>query len=538
MCEHFRDYLFYVPHFDVYTDYNPLTYSKSSCKVNATGQRWINELTDFNFTVHYKPGVENVVADTLSRLPINGVEDLQAFSGLCSVDEVKAIFDGAVNQAQNGEAWLPKVNIINADLETELLYTGGRSRESLTTTDFSKFQNEDEVISRLIDLKNKGTTLNDAEKSKESKEVRSLLRDFEKLFISKDDGVLYRTTAERTQLVLPKKLVPLVFTELHVSMGHLGKGRTLQLIRDRFYWPKMENDVTHFATKICSCVKRKKPHIVPVVPMHTFSSAAPLELIGLDFLRLDTCSGGYQYLLVLSDHFSKFVQVYPTTNTSAKTAADRLYNDFMLRYGLPRKILHDQGREFENDLFSQLSKYCSIKRLRTTPYHPQTNGQTERMNQKILTMLKTLPEHHKTQWKNHVNKLVHAYNCTKHSSNGYSPYYLMFGRVPRLPIDLILPTRSSTTPSQSKSSYVETWKNQMKEAYQLAFQHSNERKTKDVIRRNTKRPCLTTLEPGDRVLIRNLSERRGTDKMRSCWEEQIYIIVSSIGHDPCIVTAC
>ena len=109
-------------------------------------------------------------------------------------------------------------------------------------------------------------------------------------------------------------------------------------------------------------------------------------------------------------------------------------------------------------------------------------------------MLKTLPAHHETQWKNHVNKLVHAYNCTKYLSTGYSPYYLMFGHVPRLPIDLILPTCSSITPSQLKSSYVETWKNQMKEAYQLAFQHSNERKTKHVIRRNTKRPCLTSLE--------------------------------------------
>ena len=124
VCEHFRDYLVCVPHFDVHTDYNPLTYIKNSCKVNATGERWINELTDFNFPVHYKPGVENVVADTLTRLPINNVEDLQAFSGLYSVDEVRAI-NGAVNQAQNGEAWLPKVNI-NADLETELLYTGGR----------------------------------------------------------------------------------------------------------------------------------------------------------------------------------------------------------------------------------------------------------------------------------------------------------------------------------------------------------------------------------------------------------------------------
>ena len=75
-----------------------------------------------------------------------------------------------------------------------------------------------------------------------------------------------------------------------------------------------------------------------VAPMQSFSPAASLELIGLGFLHLDTCSGGYLYLLVLTDHFSKFVQVYPKTNKSVKTAADQLYNDFMLRYSLPEKI--------------------------------------------------------------------------------------------------------------------------------------------------------------------------------------------------------
>ena len=215
------------------------------------------------------------------------------------------------------------MNIINVDLATEPLFTGGRSTESLTKTDFSKFQSEDEVISRLIVLKNQVTTLNEAEKSKESKEGMGFLRDFEKLFISKDDAILYKTIEERTHLVLPKKLLPLVFTEFHVNMGHLGKEKTLQLMRDRFYKPKMVVNVTHFVTKVSSCVKRKKPHIVPVAPMQTCSSAAPLEVIGLDFLHLDKCSGGYQYFLVLTDHFSKFVQIYPATNKSTKTARGR-----------------------------------------------------------------------------------------------------------------------------------------------------------------------------------------------------------------------
>ena len=90
----------------------------------------------------------------------------------------------------------------------------------------------------------------------------------------------------------------------------------------------------------------------------------------------------------------------------------------------------------------------------------------------------------------------------------------MFGCVPHLPIDLISPTCHSTTSSQSKSSYVKSWKDEMRECYQLAFQHTNERKIKDFIRGNTKQPCLTTLEPGDRVLIRNLPDTGG----RARWE--------------------
>ena len=102
-----------------------------------------------------------------------------------------------------------------------------RRKIQRTTTDFNKFQNENEVISRLIVLKNKGRTLNDAEKSKETKEVRGFLRNFVKLFVSKDDGLLDRPTSGRA--VLPKKLVPLVFTELHVNIGDLSKDRTLNM---------------------------------------------------------------------------------------------------------------------------------------------------------------------------------------------------------------------------------------------------------------------------------------------------------------------
>ena len=82
---------------------------------------------------------------------------------------------------------------------------------------------------------------------------------------------------------------------------------------------------------------------------------------------MDPCGGGCEYLLVITDHFTGFTQAYPTANKKAKTVTERLYSDFMLRFGLPDKILHDQGGEFENDLFKKVAKLCGVRRIRTKP---------------------------------------------------------------------------------------------------------------------------------------------------------------------------
>ena len=157
-------------------------------------------------------------------------------------------------------------------------------------------------------------------------------------------------------------------------------------------------------------------------------------------MHLEKFSGGFEYILLITDHFTRYTQAYPTHNKTAKTAATHLYNDFILRFGILSQLLHDQGGEFENALFKYLANLLGIQNLRTTPYHPETNGLTERMNQTVLAMLRTLPEKYKTSWKDHVNKVIHAYNCTKHSSTEFSAYYLIFGRKPRLPVDIILQT--------------------------------------------------------------------------------------------------
>ena len=168
ICDHFRDYLYYAEHFDVYTDFNLLTYIKTSCKLNATGQRWVNELANFQFSVNYKPGIQNNVADSLSRFPKSS-QDLEEYGKICSVEEVRAIFDGSLNQANGEETWIPLSKNITVKVKVEedqLLYDATDKTIALTTQDLVKAQKEESWIKRLFETKN-GIKIDKSRKKKE-----------------------------------------------------------------------------------------------------------------------------------------------------------------------------------------------------------------------------------------------------------------------------------------------------------------------------------------------------------------------------------
>ena len=148
---------------------------------------------------------------------------------------------------------------------------------------------------------------------------------------------------------------------------------------------------------------RKPPTLKIRVPLQPITTTARFELIAIDFLHLEKSSGGYEYIPVVMDHFTRYVQAYATKNKSARTVAEKLYNDFVLRFSFPLKIHHDQGGEFENRLHRELKKLCGVGHSRTTPYHPQGNRQIERFNHTLLNMLCTLPETQKSRWADHLN---------------------------------------------------------------------------------------------------------------------------------------
>jgi hypothetical protein len=170
------------------------------------------------------------------------------------------------------------------------------------------------------------------------------------------------------------------------------------------------------------------------------------------------------------------------------------------------------------------------KHSRITPYHPQGNGKVECFNRILLDMLRTLPENEKSRWKDHVNKVVHAYNCTRNDSTGYSPFF-HFERHPRLPIDLIFRSSSPRT-NKNYPQYVSEWRKAMQEAYQVVRQKSTQRLSGVKANKYYDRLVRSSvLQPGDRVLVRNLSERGGPGKLISFWENDIDVVVRRKGPD-------
>ena len=499
VTEQFRDYLYYAPHFRVYTDNNPLTYVQSCAKLNATQLRWVGELANYHFSIHYRPGKAHIDADTMSRLPF------EEFMKHCTVettsDAIKATF-----------------SMIQAQADGELIWVSGISSEPvdpLTPVDIKQAQEKDPSISVILEKKRANQSFSADEKKTLSVASCRLLSEWK--WLSLIDGILYRKSGVYEQLVVLSGLRRLVHTQLHDEMGHLGIDRVLSLARERFHWPHMKADLEHYVTKACRCLKQKPPSKKTRAPMQSITTTAPLELVSIDFMHLERSSGGYEYILLIVDHFTRYSQAYATRNKLARTVESKLY-DFILRFGYPAKIHHDQGKEFENDLFRHLEILCNISHSRTTPYHPQGNGQVERYNHTILSMLRIIPESKKSKWKDFLNKVVHSYNCTQHEATGYSPFFLMFGRHPRLPSDLVW-SRCEPACQVTYPEYVTKWRQAMEEAYALASERVGQ-KANESKRHYDIKVCCPILSLGDRVLVRNLGEKGGLGKLRAYWEDK------------------
>ena len=522
VTEHFRNYLFYSQKFTVVTDNNPLTYCMTTAKLNATTVRWVNELADFDFDIRYKPGRNHNDVDTLSRLPL----DIDSYLALCGehvgVSRVSQVL-GSIKAVSVSR--IPSIALANRITLDQLGGCHVSAVEKVSLNEFRRAQLRDGDIQKAIEATRTGGKPPAGKLRGESRVFRGLMNSFHKLSVR--EGVLYRFNGGLQCMVVPKEFRGVVYRELHVKMGHLGADRVLQLARERFYWVGMERDIREFISKRCSCLRDKKPRLQTRAPMQSIESSSPWELLSVDFLELEK-SGAYRYLLVIVDHFTRYATVYPTTNKSAKTAASKVFDDCALTYGYPKRIHSDQGGEFINKIWSEFTDLCGIRKSNTTPYHPEGNGQCERYNRTILDMLRTLGDEQKARWPKYAKKLTHAYNCTKNDATGFSPFRLLYGRNPRLPVDLMF-EKVHVEGKKEYTQYVREWEEMMREVYIQAGNSSrtNMRRGREHANRRVR---STVLEVGGRVLVRRMRDDKGQGKLRAYWEDDTYNVLRQLNN--------
>ncbi|KAJ8366474.1 hypothetical protein AAFF_G00353540 [Aldrovandia affinis] len=210
------------------------------------------------------------------------------------------------------------------------------------------------------------------------------------------EGVLYRqvrehkTTNPILQLVLPAALKEKVWQCCHERAGHTGAEKTLAFIRSRFFWPKQAQDVQAWCASCPRCILRKTPVATTQAPLVSITTTCPLELVAMDFLKLPLSTDGYQYMLVVTDHFTKYSWAIPTRDQMANTTASALWKHVIRYFGSPRRFHSDQGANFESAVIQDLCNLYGTKKNQTTPYHPEGNGVCEHFNRTLLSLLGTL----------------------------------------------------------------------------------------------------------------------------------------------------
>ena len=275
--------------------------------------------------------------------------------------------------------------------------------------------------------------------------------------------------------------------------------------------------------------------------MKPLACSGPGELLHVDFTSIEETvplkeDPVIRNVLVLQDHFSKYVVAYVVKDQTARTAVETLRIGYFGLFGAPAYLVSDQGKAFTGHVITHLCELYGVQKLRTSPYHAQTNGQVERMNQTIIRMIRKLEEDRKACWSEHLPELLMAYNATRSAVTGYSPYYLLFGRRPRIPVDYLFPTLRDS-PHQTKMEVsVVAMQKRWKEAFTLVRCLTSEEVARQR-RYYDHKAGAAALQPGDVVMVRT-NGFVGKWKVKDRWEDGGFIVESQLEDWPIYKVKC
>ena len=377
--------------FVVRTDNNLLTYIFSSANLDAAGQRWVAHLASYNFSLEYQKGKDNTVADFLSRMNERlPEEEVQEYLNKIPYSGVKAVLDNAIMPIkEHAEQGVRPTPDCQGDYQEETV--GARPARLATTnvTDWKQEQKEDPVLYQVAKHLRvpRETSKAALHKVLDKKATAAYVKVKEQLLIK--NGLLYRKTRQGQvdeivfQFVVPQRHWSAALNGCHREAAHQDQLHSTALMQEHFWWPGMTRDLRNHIKKCGHC--RKYEAAPPVVPMKPLTCSGPGELLHVDFTSIEEtvplkeepviCN-----VLVLQDHFSKYIVAYVVKDETARTAAKTLRNGYFGLFGVPAYLISDQGKAFTGHIITHLCELYGVQKLRTLPYHAQTNGQVKRMN--------------------------------------------------------------------------------------------------------------------------------------------------------------
>ena len=533
--------------FVIRMDNNPLTYIFSTANLDAAGQRWVAHLTSYNFALEYQKGKDNTVTDFLSHMDDRLMEgEVQDYLSKIPYPGNKAVLDNTVtplvDRAEQGVR--PNPGCQKTCQEGTL---DARPARLATTNviDWKLEQKEDPVLYQVVKhQKASHKTFKEALlKVTDQKATTAYVKSKEQLIMK--NGLLYGQSKQGPveeivfQFVVPQIHRSVALDGCHHEAAHQGQRHSLSLMQERFWWPGMACDLRNCIKKCGHCRKfEAAPHIAPLKPLTCSGSG---ELLHVDFTSIEETVPLWQEpvirnVMVMQDHFSKYVVAYVVKDQTAHTATETLRSGYFGLFSAPAYLISDQGKAFTGHLITNLCKLYGVQKLRTLPYHTQTNGQVEQMNQTIIHMIGKLEQDKKAHWSEHLLEMLAAYNGTRSMVTGYSPYFLLFGRKARMPVDYLFPTLCDS-PHQTKMEVsVVAMQKRMKEAFAVARHLTSQEAAKQWRYYDCKAGAVAS-QPGDVVMV-HTDGFVGKQKVKDWWEDGGFIVESQLEDWPVYKVRC
>ena len=322
------------------------------------------------------------------------------------------------------------------------------------------------------------------------------------------NGLLYRVVAakgrdETEQLLVPKDFVSRVLFLAHTHQlgAHLAVQKTYDRVLGRFYWPGVKRAVEEFCRTCPECQKAAPRPTVrsPLIPLPIIE--VPFPRVALDVVGpLPKSARGHRFILVIMDYATQFPEAIPLRSATARAVARELFMLFS-RVGIAKEILTDQGTCFMSRVVNALCTWLKVKQLRTSVYHPQTDGLVERFNQTLKQMLKKMTDIDGKNWDQLIPPVLFAIREVPQASTGYSPFELLYGRSPRGLLDLAKEAwESQPSPHRSVVDHVEQMKERMKKVWPLVRQHM-EKAQAEQARTYNRGARIREFQPGEKVLV-------------------------------------